>query len=312
MTQIGERFDFSNSHFRYWQAYLLRAKDPGRSGQLLESAAALSPYLVFPFREESVPVFQWAVREKPGDWKAKYYLGLVYWGLLRPDDARRSLEACGDRPDYAPVYISRAYLNRDTNPARALADYERAHAVGKSDWRNWYHLATYYGTRGMHDKALALAREAATLFPKDDLIRILLARTYLNSGRYQECYAQLENATILPFEGQRDVHLLFVQCQLALAVENMKQRQWDRRRSGLKALASTPNGSAPGSRTTRTTSCTMLSRCSATPAPATQPRPIRTGRASPPSAAPQRTVPSSTSGAARRSNPNHRSLRCAI
>ncbi len=69
----------------------------------------------------------------------------------------------------------------------------------------------------MHDKALALAREAAALFPKDDLIRILLARTYLNSGRYQECYAQLENATILPFEGQRDVHSLFVQCQLALA-----------------------------------------------------------------------------------------------
>ncbi len=132
---------------RYWQAYLLRAKDPGRSRQLLESAAALSPYLVFPFREESVPVFEWAVREKPGDWKAKYYLGLVYWGLLRPDDARRSLEACGDRPDYAPVYISRAYLNRETDPARALADYERAHAVGKSDWRNWYHLATYYGTR---------------------------------------------------------------------------------------------------------------------------------------------------------------------
>ncbi len=78
----------------------------------------------------------------------------------------------------------------------------------------------------MHDKALALAREAATRFPREDLIRILLARTYLNSGRYLDCYAQLENATILPFEGQSDVHLMFVQCQLALALEALKEGRY--------------------------------------------------------------------------------------
>jgi tetratricopeptide (TPR) repeat protein len=211
---------------RYWQAYLLRAKSPARSQELLSRAASLSPYLVFPFREESIPVFEWAARAKPDSWKAKYYLGLIYWGLRRDGDARKEFEACGDQPDYAPAYISRAFLKRPTDPAKALADYQRAHSIGKNDWRNWYHLASYYGARGMHDKALAVAREAATLFPKEDLIRILLARTYLNSGRYQDCYAQLENATILPFEGQSDVHSLFVQCQLALALEEMKQGRW--------------------------------------------------------------------------------------
>lgn len=211
---------------RYWQAYLLRGKAPARSRELLDLAAALSPYLVFPFRHESIPVFEWAARERPGDWKAKYYLGLVYWGLGRSSDAHRELEACGDRPDYAPVYISRANLERRSDPDKALADYERAHAVGRDDWRNWYHLASYLGSRGAHEKALELARQAAAQFPKADLIRILLARTYLNTGRYLDCYAQLENATILPFEGQRDVHHLFVQCQLALAIEEMKQARW--------------------------------------------------------------------------------------
>ncbi len=211
---------------RYWQAYLLRETSPARSKEVLNRASALSPYLVFPFREESIPVFEWAARAKPEDWKAKYYLGLIYWGLRRPDVALKELDSCGDRPDYPPAYVSRAYLEQQSNPAKALADYERAHSIGKSDWRNWYHLASYYSTRGMHDKALGIAREAATLFPKEDLIRILVARAYLNSGRYQDCYAQLANSTILPFEGQRDVHNLFVQCQLALAIDEMKQARW--------------------------------------------------------------------------------------
>jgi len=213
---------------RYWQAYLLREKSPARSRELLKQASSLSPYLVFPFREESIPVFQWAAREQPDGWKARYYLGLVYWGLHRSEDALKEFEAFGDGADYAPAYVSRAYLERQSNPARAMADYERARAAGKGDWRNWYHLASYCGSRGMHDKALEVAREAAKLFPKEDRIRVLLARTYLNAGRFQECYTQLETATILPAEGQSDVHSLFVQCQLALALEEMKKGNWAR------------------------------------------------------------------------------------
>jgi hypothetical protein len=79
----------------------------------------------------------------------------------------------------------------------------------------------------MHDRAMTLAVEASKRFPDEDLIKILLARTYLNSGRYRECYAVLENATILPFEGQRDVHDLFVQCQICLAMEAMKQGRYE-------------------------------------------------------------------------------------
>jgi len=54
---------------RYWQAYLLREKSPERSREVLKKAAALSPYLVFPFREESIPVFQWADKRFPATGK---------------------------------------------------------------------------------------------------------------------------------------------------------------------------------------------------------------------------------------------------
>ncbi len=210
---------------RYWQAYLLREESPEQSREVLKKAAALSPYLVFPYREESIPVFQWADRSLPGDWKAKYYLGLIYWGLRRQDEALRMFNELGDRPDYAPAYVCRAYLEKDAK--KSLADYEKAHALDPKDWRNWHHLASYYGELGMHDKALKLAVEASSRFPDEDLIKILLARTYLNNGRYQDCYSVLENATILPFEGQRDVHELFVQCQICLAMEAMKKGRYD-------------------------------------------------------------------------------------
>lgn len=211
---------------RYWQAYLLREQSPAESSKALEKAAALSPYLVFPFREESIPVFQWAAAARPGDWKATYYLGLIYWGLRRGEDAMKMLEACGNRPDYAPAYISRAFLEKAANSQKAQADYERAYAIDQKDWRTWYHLASFYTEKGTHDKALNLAVQASIQFPNADAIKVLLATAYLNNGRYQDCNSVLANATILPFEGQSDIHTLFGQCLVSQAMADMKKGQY--------------------------------------------------------------------------------------
>ena len=208
---------------RYWQAYLLRNKSPERSRQVLEHAASLSPYLVFPFREEEVAVFQWAAAQQPNDWKAKYYLGLIYWGMQRNADALRMWSECGDQPDYAPAYISRALLETRSDAQKAQADLERAYSTGKSDWRTAYHLANYYLEAKMNDKALPVATAAAAEFPKEDAVRILLARTYLSNSKFEEAYGVLEKASILPYEGQSDVHQLYVESLLAQALVEMKK-----------------------------------------------------------------------------------------
>jgi tetratricopeptide (TPR) repeat protein len=210
------------AEIRYWQAYLLRDKSADQSKTALRKAAALQPYLVFPFRREAIPVFEWAQKAAPDDWKANYYLGLITWGLGRDDDARRYFAAAGDRPDYAAFYASRAFLEQTADPARSQADYEKALAVDPKDWRNYNRLAAYYASRGMHDKEFEIARKAATQFPNEDIVKITLARAYEDTGRYQECYATLEHASILPFEGQRDVHSLFSNCQMALALEALR------------------------------------------------------------------------------------------
>ncbi|MCW5977241.1 MAG: DUF5107 domain-containing protein [Bryobacteraceae bacterium] len=210
----------------YWLAYLQREKAPDKSRQLLEEANRMSPFLVFPFREESIPVFQWANQARPGDWKPKYYLGLIYWGINRRADALSTWDGQADQPDYPTFYVSRAYLRQDSEPARAQKDYERAYALDKDSWRSAYHLGRFYTDRGQHEKALKVAVETSKRFPDADLMKILLARTYLNNGRYQDCYGLLEHATVLPFEGQRDVHDLYMQCQVSLALTDMKQARY--------------------------------------------------------------------------------------
>jgi tetratricopeptide (TPR) repeat protein len=206
----------------YWQAFLLREESPERSRQLLSNAGGLSAYLVFPYREESVPVFQWAADQPEANWKADYYLGLIYWGLRRIEDALKTFEALRSVPDYAPFYVSRAFLSQETNPHGALDDYVRAKETDPADWRNWHHLARYLAELEKHEEALTVAVKAAEKFPDEDLIKVLLARSNLNSGRFEDCYKVLGNATILPFEGQRDIHTMFVQCQLGLALQAMK------------------------------------------------------------------------------------------
>lgn len=211
------------AEIRYWQAYLLRNRSPEESLRVLRKAASLSPYLVFPFRQEAIPVFEWAEQAMPGDWKPKYYLGLIKWGLGREDDARGHLAAAGDKPDYAAFYACRAYLLQSIDAARAQADYERALAADPKDWRNHNRLSAHYLSHGRPADALKIAAGAAKQFPEQDVLKIALARAYMSNGRFQDCFATLEKANILPFEGQRDVHRLYAGCQISLALEAMSQ-----------------------------------------------------------------------------------------
>jgi len=247
------------AEIRYWQAYLLRDKSPEKSASVLRKAASLSPYLVFPFRQEAIPVFEWADRALTGDsagaWKANYYLGLIEWGLHREEDALKVLASAGDRPDYAAFYASRAFLEQGAGTGakasaastsasasldKAQADFEKAWTIDPKDWRNAKRLVAFYASRGMHDKALEVAETAAKAFPKQDIIKVILARAYLNAGRYQDCHATLEHAAILPAEGQSDVYSLYADCQMAMALEAMKQGQYDRAEQRLVASKEYP------------------------------------------------------------------------
>ncbi len=210
---------------RAWQAFLLKDRAPDESRKLLDEALALSPFLVFPFREESIPVFSWAIEERPAEWKLKYYLGLIYWGKGRAEEATGLFDAC-DEADFAPFFLARGALRRETAPGRAAADFERAVELDPETWRGWHALIDFERSQENPGRALQAARQAAVALPGQVTIRVDLVKTLLDASLFAEAASLLDEVEALPSEGARELHGLFVRAHLSLALEAMKKKDW--------------------------------------------------------------------------------------
>jgi len=209
----------------YWMAYLLKDELRQKSKELLNKASGLSPLLVFPFREESIPVFKWASEVLPEDWKTRYYLALIFWGKGRVDEAKELLDACSN-PDFVPFYLVRAHFYKDSSPEKAQRDFEQALKLDEGNWRSWHHLIDFCIDRKLKSKALKLAEKASNLFPNEVPIQVDLVRAVMENKRFKEAATILDNIVALPYEGASGIHGLFVECQVQLGIDCMKNRQF--------------------------------------------------------------------------------------
>lgn len=209
----------------YWLAYLSRDLSPRKSDAYLEKASSLSPFLVFPFREESIAVFSWALAARPADWKPKYYLGLILWGKGRLEETRDLFHMCEDA-DFSPFFIARGSLFEKTDQAQALADYRRAVDLDPGSWRARHTLISFHLRSGEKGAALAAAERAAADFPGQVPLQVGLAEALLANDRPEEAAAVLERLEVLPYEGAGDVHALYVRVHVARGLAAMRQGAW--------------------------------------------------------------------------------------
>jgi tetratricopeptide (TPR) repeat protein len=210
-----------------WLAWLLREKSPDESRAYLEKAFGLSPWLVFPFREESIPVFEHAIASLPRDWKPKYYLGLIYWGKGRIEEARDLFAMC-DGADFAPFYLTRGALCRDTDPVKSRADYVRAIGLDEKSRRSRHALIEFDLELGHAAQALETSRKAAALFPSEVPIRVDLVKSLMASDGYEEAAGILEGIEALPYEGAGEIHTLYVTTHVRLALDRLRAGDWSR------------------------------------------------------------------------------------
>jgi tetratricopeptide (TPR) repeat protein len=205
----------------YWRAWLARDGEPATSRTLLAQADAASPALTFPFRDESARVFTWAVAQSDVDaWKPRYYLALLELGRGNEAEARRLLDALGERPTFAPFYALRAGLDGTTRAA-ALADLERAMELDPDQWRFPRQLVERHIADGMFTEAAAAARRATARAPGNYVLGTLLARALLLDGESREALDVLATLKVLPYEGSVDGRRLYREAHLRLAIEAM-------------------------------------------------------------------------------------------
>jgi len=206
-------------------SFLSMKNVPDKAKDYLNKALALSPQLVFPFREEEISLYQWVLAQRPDDWKPRYYLGLILWSKGRVDEAKALLDKC-DAADFAPLFLSRAMLYRAADPARAAADYEKAVRVDEKTWRNWHALIDFRMAGKQFDMALAAAKQAAGLFPAEVPIKVDLVKALMAGKLFAEAASVLDTIEALPFEGASEIQGLFAQTQIQLGLEAVKKGDW--------------------------------------------------------------------------------------
>jgi tetratricopeptide (TPR) repeat protein len=209
----------------YWLAHLLRDSSPQESDAYLEKASAASPFLVFPFREEEIAVYSWALAARPADWKPKYYLALILWGKGRLVEARDLFEFA-DGADFAPFYIARGSFFERTEPGRAAADLRKAIEIDPSNWRARHALTAFLLRQAQEDEALAAARRAVADHPAEVALQVDLARALLAAGEPHEAATVLDRVAALPYEGATDIHGLYVRTHVGIGLAAMKTRAW--------------------------------------------------------------------------------------
>lgn len=207
-----------------WQAFLSRDHDQKKSSVLLDRAAMASPWLVFPFREESIPVLEWASSRRPDCWKFRYYLALIYWHKGRWSEARKMFTSL-DEADYYPLFIARAHLNSE-DPAAAYRDLRKARELAPEAWRTWHHLIAYELARGHNQSALDHSLQASEKFPDNIYIQSDTVKALLACSRYEQASSLLDRMRVLPYEGASEVHALFERTHLHLALDLMLEENW--------------------------------------------------------------------------------------
>lgn len=227
----------------YWLAYLYRDRDTDKSKSYLEAAVDQSPKFVFPFRLETEPVLKWARAQDPS-WKTNYYLGLLYWKMLRKEDAKDAFERCGDEPDYSVFYTVRGVLNKAEDGA--MDDFKKATQLEPGEWRTWYYLMDHYQQEGDYVQQWETSKVMYSKFSDNPSVGIGHARALLNVGRYKECLDVLAKVNVLPAEFSNSGHVIYELASLGLALDYLEKKKYKLAMKYIALSREWPENMGPG------------------------------------------------------------------
>ena len=212
----------------YWKAYMYHTTGQNdRVKNALDKATEASPYLVFPFREESVPVLQWAA-EKTNSWKPTYYLALIYWNKNRLQEARELIARCGDAPDYAPFYLAKAAAFKGVDSDVEWNSLIKAESLDGNNWRIGMLMTEYLIGKNENVRALETVKRYLKKDSKNYYLGLLYAEALLLNDKYTDCVAYLKNASILPNEGAIKGRLYWREANIKSAVFYLQKGKPDK------------------------------------------------------------------------------------
>jgi tetratricopeptide (TPR) repeat protein len=208
----------------YWLAWLNRDMQE-KSDSYLAKALNTSPAYVFPFRNRTLDILQWA-SEKKASWITDYYSALILWSKGRDQEALDLLQLWDNTPEFIPFYYSRAHLSGIISE-QGQKDMERALEIDPGQWRIYRDLADIYFRKGDNVSALELAARGHERFPGNYILELAYSKYLTVSGDYQKSLDILEKTNVLPFEGENTGQRLHVYNHLLLAYEQYERGEYE-------------------------------------------------------------------------------------
>jgi tetratricopeptide (TPR) repeat protein len=208
----------------YVLAYLQhRAGDAG--GASLQLPRVRHADYVFPSRPESLPVLRYVCVQTPGDAKAHLYLGNLYAGLGRLDEAVPAWQEAvrlDDKLSVAHRNLAMHAWKKDTDLAQAATHFEKALAARPDDQILYRDLANVLIAQEKRPEAIALVERAPESPSRRGDLMTLLAQAHLDSGNYDATLASLEKRNFSNWEGNATSWRIYHQAHLARGKERLE------------------------------------------------------------------------------------------
>jgi len=226
-------------------AFAFRKEDADKSQTLLSSLENGSPNFVFPYRQEMVPVLEWAVSTN-NNWKFKYYLAQNYLAVGLNDKAKVLLNQCGDTPNNDAFYIFRAKILVDASYEDKWGDYQKALDLEDTQWKNWNDLMLFYLENAKNTEAVELGKNAVKKFPNNYNVGFSYAKALLATNNYAKAIAVLKDLNILPFEHASESKDVYSDAHIFLAKQHMDKNQFSKAVKLLEAAKEWPENLGVG------------------------------------------------------------------
>ncbi|MFC1537336.1 DUF5107 domain-containing protein [Gemmatimonadota bacterium] len=185
--------------------------------KLLPAALEASPEYCFPNRPESFPVLAWAIEQNPGDARALYYLGNLYYAKTRVDEAIDSWnKAVAIEPGNVVAHrnLGMALLRKnEIDPAKAA--YEQAIKADPGASAAALELVRLYKRLGYSsEQRLAFLKENMTAVTTNDALLTAYISLLVQAGSFDEALNWLRSHHFHSWEGRYGIHQYWVVANL--------------------------------------------------------------------------------------------------
>lgn len=196
-----------------------------------QEAEKADSYLCFPNRLEAIRVLQLASKVNPGDAKAPYYLGNLFYDKRQYEEAIALWELSASLDANFPTVFRNlgiAFFNKRNDKQKALDCYEKAFNLDKTDARVLMELGQLYKRLNRQpQERLAFLEENLPLVKQRDDVYLELAALHNFLGEYEKAFQLIMNRKFHPWEGgEGKVSGQYVYSLIEMAKRNILEKNF--------------------------------------------------------------------------------------